>query len=155
MIISHCHVTNYHVQYHVILLALCTLQACKNVCCNPLYSCYSANARSTKRCSGVVDITFSSYPNYLSVSIIYNPLTIHCHLDMGSALKCKFEPYGLQEFSPHGSGWTFMSIPCTFDCRQRYDTNMLRHAQACHFQEWQRSRQWQRPVVYSKASRQI
>ena len=31
-----------------------------------------------------------------------------------------------------------MHIPCMFDCRQRYDTNMLRHAQACHCQE-----QWQ------------
>ena len=93
----------------------------------------SANARSTKRCSGVVDIAFSSYPNYLSVSIFYsqyNPPTIHCHLDMGSVLKCKFEPYGLQEFLLHGSGWTFMSIPRTFDCRLHYDTNMLRHAQA-------------------------
>ena len=136
MIISHCPRYNI-IMYHVSCWLCVRYKRARMYVVIPCIHA-SANARSTKRCSGVVDITFSSYPNYLSASIIYsqyNPPTIHCHLDMESALKCKFEPSGLQEFSPHGSGWTFMSIPCMFDCRQRYDTNMQRHVQACHCQE--------------------
>ena len=74
------------------------------------------------------------------IIILYNPPTIHCHLE--GFKSDNFNPQGYignYRFSPRRSGWTFVHIPRMFDRHQHYDTNMLRHAQACHCQEQQQS----------------